>query len=67
MTDAVCARAPRQPAPPQPLAGAEPLGVRDERDVVDGDARAARRAQRRGVGRREEHVEPIAVESRDRR
>ena len=47
-------------AAPQPLLAREPLGVRDERQVVDGQHDRHAGGERRGVGRGEEHVGPVA-------
>ncbi len=50
----------RQPAPAHAFAEAEPLRVRDERQIVDGDDGRHREPKRRGVGGREPDVEMIA-------
>ncbi len=48
-----------EPSPADALAQPEPLGMRDERDVVDRDDGRNVEPERRRVGRREEHVQVI--------
>ncbi len=49
----------RQPAPARAFAQSEPLGVRDERQIVNGHDGWCGDSERRGVGRREPDVEMI--------